>query len=173
MVSSPGHRSRTGRQKSALGTGTWSPRVEMLRAGRGLTYLVPRASCSLLSLAELRWTQPPLLPRKSLTLPRTSCVILGKSLALSGPPFLLDNRCGGQVASGTPRAPLGCGSRTLSHCKDLVGCGQARVGDRRRGPRVSNAGREERLAEVDCVTEWKIKQLKWDGDPPPRTLPCW
>lgn len=53
--------------------------------------------CPVLFLAKLRWTQLPLGSRKSLTLPLTFCVILGKSLALSGPPFLFYNRCGGQV----------------------------------------------------------------------------
>ena len=39
------------------------------------------------------------------------------------------------------------------------------MGSRRQGPRVSSSGREERLAEVDCVTERKLKPLEWDGAP--------
>lgn len=59
--------------------------MTILRARQGLEYWVPRVSCSLLVLAKLRQTQLSLISKRSLTLPLTSCVILGKSLALSGP----------------------------------------------------------------------------------------
>lgn len=36
---------------------------------------------------------------------------------------------------------------------------------------MSTSGKEERLAEVDCVTERKTKQLEWDGAPSAPTSP--
>lgn len=76
---------------STLKMGTMSP------AGRD-TEGEFGTQCPVLFPAKLRGTQLPLSSRKSLTLPLNFCVILGKSLALSGPPFSLCNRCGGQVA---------------------------------------------------------------------------
>lgn len=82
---------KTRRQKSILEVVTWSPGGRDTKGKFG-------SQCPVLFLAKLRGTQLPLSSRKGLTLPLTFCVILGKPLALSGPPSLFYNRCGGQVA---------------------------------------------------------------------------